>query len=112
MVASYGGRYSNNYGFGKKTDLKLIGTITSTTNTNSTTTTNTKSRSKSKFKNIPNTKTIRISEELYQRLVEHSRKQRYNSETYNFIISNLLDNSITLKNILKKKKKIRIIIFI
>ena len=40
--------------------------------------------------NNKKTKTIKISEQLYERFVQHSRKY-YNVETYETILENLLD---------------------
>ena len=62
----------NNSGFGKYTTLKPVnGTIVK--------------------RNTPKkTRTIKISEDLYQRFREHSRRY-YNIETYETILENLLE---------------------
>jgi hypothetical protein len=70
------GRNHNNTGFGNLTHLNPI-------NDTSTITTNNK---------VPKpTRTIKISEQLFRRFVGHSRRY-YNVESYELILSNLLDN--------------------
>ncbi|MGI0051440.1 MAG: hypothetical protein ACRD8K_06850 [Nitrososphaeraceae archaeon] len=68
------GRNSNNTGWGNLTHLKPV-------NDTSTITTN----------KVPKpTRTIKISEQLFRRLAAHSKKY-YNVESYDFILSTLLD---------------------
>jgi hypothetical protein len=83
-IRSCENRAGNNCGLGNLVSLREISTttnITTTNNNNKKTTTSTR---------IPKTKVIRISEDLYQRLREHSQKY-YNIETYETIIKDLLD---------------------
>jgi hypothetical protein len=65
---------TGNIGFGNLSGLRPI---------NTTTTTIVKRK-------VPKTRTIEISEDLYQRFREHSRRH-YNIETYETIIKDLLD---------------------
>lgn len=72
-----GGRKGNNYGFGNLCNLKPV--ISSSTTDNKST------------KKIPQTKTktIRISEDLYQKFVDHSSRY-YNVESYETILQELI----------------------
>lgn len=67
------GNNASNVGFGRLTNLRPI-TIDNTSDTNK----------------IPKTRVIRISEPLYRRFVGHS-KRFYNVESYEVILSDLLD---------------------
>ncbi len=82
----------DNHGFGRLTNLIPVGTTTTATDTTTDTTTTTKKISPHKKTKVPKTKTriIRISEGLYERLYNHSRNY-YNVESYETIISDLLD---------------------
>ena len=51
----------------------------------------TSTKTKTKTKTRTKTRIIRISEDLYQGFREHSSKQRYNAESYETVIQNLLD---------------------
>jgi hypothetical protein len=68
-------KVGGNQGLGNLVNFKPLDSTTITTNNN----------------NKKKTKTIKISEQLYDRFVEHSRKY-YNVEPYETILLNLLDS--------------------
>ncbi len=76
-----GGHRNNNYGFGNLVSLRPVtySSSISTTNNN-----NAKPR-------VPKTRVIRISEPLYQKFVNFSRRY-YDVESYSTILENLIND--------------------
>ena len=75
------------HGLGHRTGIKEI---SSSTTTFIDTTTNNNHNSSKKPSTNTRTRTIRISEELYKKFFEHSRRY-YNTEPYETILENLLN---------------------
>ena len=82
-----GGHRNNNYGFGNLCNLKPV--VPASSATIAATAAVESAVEEEDIDKIPNTKILRISNEIYEKLLSHNRKF-YNVESYNQILDNLL----------------------